>query len=128
MDLIGWNIMKKHQIALACMVCALALFASSCIPSESSNRQRTVTYKISGSARSVNIMYANATHGNTSVKKLNYIDWQETVLLPRGARAYLTAQNMTDDGSVIVEIFEFGIPHIGTDSRRAESSGAYCIA
>jgi hypothetical protein len=73
-------------------------------------------------------MYTNETNGETNVTTgldsfPGGMYWKKDVRLHSGERAYLTAQNDSDHGSVLVEILSDG-----KVVKSSESSGAYCIA
>ncbi|MCK4760716.1 MAG: hypothetical protein KAW12_00855 [Candidatus Aminicenantes bacterium] len=81
-----------------------------------------VEYKITGTARRVDITYASAEN-STSQKSNVRLPWSFTRSANTGDFLYLSAQNDTSHGSVTVSIYKDGKLY-----KTATSSGAYVIA
>lgn len=118
--------MKK--LLLTAMTLVSYTMLTSCVDlAEQERVSRRIIYRVTGGATQAKITYANATDGNTTVMSgfnaRGYMSWSETVVLPSGSMAYLTAQNQSDSGTVVAEIL-----YQGYVVKRSESSGAYCIA
>lgn len=86
------------------------------------NPQHSVTYKVTGSARSVDVTYQNGT-GGTEQKSHVVVPWSQTFQSNSGAYLYLSAQNQGDSGDLTTEIDVDGVPR-----KTANASGAYVIA
>jgi len=86
------------------------------------NPQHSVTYKVTGSARSVDVTYENGT-GGTEQKSHVAVPWSQTFQASSGAYLYLSAQNQGDSGDLTTEI-----EVDGSSRKQANASGAYVIA
>jgi hypothetical protein len=121
----GRNMQKLLFMAIALVP---YMMLTSCVEmAEQGSVSRRVIYRVEGSAFQAKITYANETNGNTTVtsgsNEHGHMSWSETVTLPAGSMAYLTAQNQSDSGTVVAEIL-----YQGYLVKSSESSGAYCIA
>jgi hypothetical protein len=90
--------------------------------SEAIDPPHSVTYKVTGSARSVSVTYQNGT-GGTEQKSNVSVPWEATFQATSGAFLYLSAQNQGDSGNLSTEI-----DVDGSTRKQANASGAYVIA
>ena len=86
------------------------------------NPQHSVTYKVTGSARSVDVTYQNGT-GGTEQKSHVAVPWSQIFQSSSGAYLYLSAQNQGNSGDLTTEI-----DVDGSSRKQANASGAYVIA
>ena len=86
------------------------------------NPEHSVTYKVTGSARSVDVTYENGT-GGTEQKSHVAVPWSQTFQSSSGAYLYLSAQNQGNGGDLTTEIDVDGVYR-----KTADASGAYVIA
>lgn len=82
----------------------------------------TVTYKIKGSASSVDVTYNNAQGGSQQIGNAS-VPWSQTFTADSGSFLYLSAQNKGESGTVETEIDVDGKPR-----KQSQSSGGYTIA
>jgi hypothetical protein len=85
------------------------------------SNSHTVTYKVTGSASSVDVTYNNAQGGTQQISGAS-VPWSQTFTADSGAFLYL-AQNKSDSGTVETEIDVDGKP-----LKQSQYSGAYTIA
>ncbi len=86
------------------------------------NPQHSVTYRVTGSARSVDVTYQNGT-GGTEQKSRVAVPWSYTFQATSGAFLYISAQNQGESGDLTTEI-----DVDGSSRKQANASGAYVIA
>ena len=82
----------------------------------------TVVYRISGSARSVDLTYQNASASSEQARS-KPVPWNMTFSAHPGEFLYVSAQNNDASGTVKCELLVNG-----TVVKSAESNGAYTIA
>lgn len=82
----------------------------------------TVTYKVTGSARTASVTYENGT-GGTEQKAAVRLPWSLPITAKSEAYLYISAQNDGDSGDLTAEI-----DVDGQTRKSANASGAYTIA
>lgn len=82
----------------------------------------SIEYRVSGTARYGSVTYRNATGGTEQHSNIDW-PWTYRCVGKKGMFLYMSAQNGTDKGTVVVELVVNGVV-----VKRAESSGAYVIA
>jgi hypothetical protein len=91
----------------------------------STNRSATdfsVTYKISGTARSASLTYTNAS-GGIEQKEAVRLPWEQSFSARSGQFVSISAQNQGSSGTVTCEILLNGVV-----VKQSTSTGAYTIA
>lgn len=81
-----------------------------------------VIYKVTGSAITVDVTYANED-GGTSQESDVSVPWSYSFRREEGEFVYISAQNQGESGSVTVRIYKDG-----SIFKTSTSSGAYVIA
>jgi hypothetical protein len=126
----SWGVVIVVLLVLAAVagILAVVLRGSSSIESASwsysTSRPSTYTviYRVSGTAKTVDLTYENDS-GNTEQRSNVELPWQRTYEMEPGSFLYVSAQNQGETGSVKCEIVVDG-----DVEERASSSGAYVIA
>lgn len=124
--------MRKMTILLIGLIIISVGFLSGCNSDYNSNygsyndddyKSYLVKYKVTGTADSVSVTYANED-GGTSQKSEVYLPWSHT-MYPMKSRdfVYISAQNNGKYGSVTTEIYVDGELF-----KTSSSDGAYVIA
>lgn len=116
--------MRKILIPILAFILILS-FALACNGSFANSNKRTidVVYEFSGSAEEVSITYSNKngdTEQRNGIKNNQLIQFQD---VPINTFLYISSQNQTDSGTVVVSILVNG-----KEWKSSESSGAYAIA
>jgi len=109
----------KRLIAVALIICIVALFSIGCDSSTSAVR---VEYELTGTASKVSVTLNNATGGTEQFSDV-YIPHTYTFEKYTDWFLYVSAQNLGDSGSITVTIYLNG-EVVATST----SSGAYVIA
>lgn len=110
--------MRKILIPILAFILILS-FALACNGSKTID----VVYEFSGSAKEVSITYSNKngdTEQRNGIKNSQSIQFQD---VPINTFLYISSQNQTDSGTIVVSILVNG-----KEWKSSESSGAYAIA
>jgi len=91
------------------------------VPSGQPPIARKAWYFVSGTADLAHVTYTNGT-GGTEQRDIG-VPWTTEISAAPRTHLYISAQNKSDTGTVIVEIYIEG-----QGKKQAESSGAYVIA
>ena len=115
---------KKLSIIISITVVILLFsFALACNGSFANSRKIDVVYEFGGSAKEVSITYSNKngdTEQRNGIKNNQSIQFQD---VPINTFLYISSQNQTDSGTIVVSILVNG-----KEWKSSESSGAYAIA
>lgn len=115
--------LKKKLSIIISITGVILLFSFALACNGSSVRTIDVVYEFSGSAKEVSITYSNKngdTEQRNGIKNNQSIQFQD---VPINNFLYISSQNQTDSGTIVVSILVNG-----KEWKSSESSGAYAIA
>jgi len=108
----------KYALMAAFVVLIVSITFSACGPDKN-----TCTYKVTGTASTVNVTYKNA-NGGTEQQSNVIVPWSYSFEIEGyGDFVYISAQNQGKSGSVTVSILANG-----NERKSSTSTGAYVIA